>query len=236
MGKEQSIHAGHRQRLKQAMLASDFQGMSDINLLEAVLFYSIPRGNTNEIAHHLLETFGSVEAVFEADYHNLLQVQGIGPQSAFLIKLMSSTAKRIKTANPKKAIRIDSPTAAAQIFEPYFIGEKDETMLAMYLDNAGKFIAVEVLGSGVVNTVAMHNRKLVEGCIRTNCATVILAHNHPHGVPNPSNQDLSLTHRIREALRTIGVSLYDHMIYADGEWRCVRERDDYAMYLTKIQL
>lgn len=235
MAKEENIHAGHRQRLKQSLLASDFTGMSDINLLEAVLFYSIPRGDTNEMAHRLLEHFGSVQAVFEADYHNLLKVKGIGENSAFLIKLMSKTAKRIGIADTKKSVFITSTNLAADVFQPYFIGEKDEMMLAMYLDNAAKLIRVDKLGSGVVNAVSFHNRKLMEGALATNCVAVILAHNHPHGLPNPSGEDLRLTHNARESLRTIGVGLHDHMIYAEGEWRCISERPDAAKYLTVIK-
>ena len=235
MAKEASIHAGHRQRLRQSLLAADFNGMSDINLLEALLFYAIPRGDTNETAHRLLETFGSVASVFEADYRSLMQVEGVGENTAFLIKLMSKTAKRIGMAEVKKGIPITSPNLAAEVFRPYFIGEKDELMLAMYLDNAAKLIRVDKLGAGVVNTVNFHNRKLMEGALATNCAAVILAHNHPHGLPNPSSEDLRLTQTARESLRTIGVGLNDHMIYADGEWRCISELPNAAMYLTRTK-
>ncbi|MBR0414912.1 MAG: DNA repair protein RadC [Clostridia bacterium] len=236
MAKEANIHAGHRQRLRQSLLAADFSGMSDINLLEALLFYAIPRGDTNETAHRLLETFGSVAAVFEADYRSLMQVEGVGENTAFLIKLMCKTAKRIGMAEVKKAVPITTSELAAEVFQPYFIGEKDEIMLAMYLDNAARLIRVDKLGSGVVNSVSFHNRKLMEGALATNCVAVVLAHNHPHGVPNPSREDLRLTQNARESLRTIGVGLNDHMIYAEGEWRCISERPDAAQYLTKVIL
>ncbi|MBQ3431166.1 MAG: DNA repair protein RadC [Clostridia bacterium] len=234
--KQESIHSGHRQRLKQAMLEADFQGISDINLLEAVLFYSIHRGDTNEIAHRLLNAFGSVEAVFEASYDNLLKVQGIGAQSAFLIKLVSKTAKRISAVDTKKSVYVNDSNDAAEIMLSYFIGEKDERMIALYLDNNSKLIRAQVLAEGVANSVSFNNRKLMEGAIQTNCATVILGHNHPHGLPNPSKDDLRLTHMVRELLRPIDVLLYDHLIYADGNWRCVSELEDAAQYLSILEL
>ena len=95
MAKEDSIHSGHRRRLKESMLKSDFKGISDINLLEAILFYSVSRSDTNETAHKLLESFGSVEKVFEAHFEDLKNVPGIGDNSAFLIKLINETAKKI---------------------------------------------------------------------------------------------------------------------------------------------
>ncbi|MBR2591027.1 MAG: hypothetical protein IKE65_08925 [Clostridia bacterium] len=234
MGKE-NIHRGHRQRLKQAMLDSDFNGISDINLLEAVLFYSIHRSDTNEIAHHLLEAFGSVQAVFEASYDDLKKVAGIGEHSAFLIKLIGKTAKRISSVDTKKAVYVKDTNDAAQILYPYFIGEKDERMVAVFLDSQNKLIRAEVLGEGVVNSVSFDNRKLLEGAIHTNCATVVLAHNHPHGLPNASKDDLRLTQAVRELLRPIKVCLYDHLIYADGQWRCVSERADAAKYLSVLE-
>ena len=235
MAKNESIHSGHRQRLKESMLQSEFKGVSDVNLLEALLFYSIHRSDTNEIAHRLLEAFGSVEKVFEAHFDDLKHVEGIGDNSAFLIKLINASAKRIHAGTSKKAVYVTGTAAAADIFRPYFLGEKDEVMLALYMDNASKFIRVEILGRGVVNSVSVDNRKLLEGAIRTNATAVILAHNHPHGVPNPSREDMNLTRKMREVLASIQVSLIDHLIYADGNWRAVSERPDASAYLSKTK-
>ena len=233
MGKD-SIHAGHRGRLKQAMLQSNFAGVSDINLLEALLFYSIPRSNTNEIAHRLLQAFGSVDAVFEADYEDLLHVEGVGENSAFLIKLVNKTRKKMEL--PKKGTVITGAAGAADCFRPYFVGEKNEKMLALLLDNAGCFIKIVELGTGVINSVSFDNRKLMEAAMRCGCATVILAHNHPHGLPNPSGDDLRLTFNIREMLRPVGILLYDHLIYADGHWFCFSELKDASRYLSKVEV
>ena len=231
---QKNIHSGHRQRLKAAMLASEFKGISDINLLEAVLFYSIQRADTNETAHRLLEQFGSVKKVFEAHFDDLMNVPGIGEHTAFLIKLVNASAKKINAENPKKATFIKNNAIAAEVFEPYFLGEKDEVMLAMFADNAGRLIRVDVLNKGTVNSVSFDNRKLLEGAIRTNAATVFLAHNHPHGLPNPSKEDLKMTIRAKELLEDIHAKLYDHLIYADGHWYSFRERKDCLVYLSKI--
>lgn len=235
MEKKASVHSGHRQRLKEAMLKSDFQGASDINLLEAILFYSIRRSDTNETAHKLLEAFGAFEKVFEADEEDLKMVEGIGENSAFLIKLIGEATRRIHFGSEKKAVWIHGNADAARVLEPYFIGQKDEVLFAMYMDNGGKLIRVDKISTGSVNIVGMDNRKLLEGAIRTNAASVILAHNHPHGFPNPSREDLRLTAAVRDLLSTLRVDLYDHLITGGGEWRSVREREDALKYLSVIR-
>ena len=235
MAKQPSIHAGHRQRLKETMLKTDFQGASDINLLEAILFYSIHRADTNETAHKLLEAFGSFEKVFEANEEDLKMVEGIGENSAFLLKLIGEATRRIEQGSEKKAVFIHGNTDAAEVFKPYFLGQKDEVLFAMYLDNGGKLIRVDKISTGTVNMVNIDNRKLLEGAIRTNAASVILAHNHPHGFPNPSREDLRLTAAVRDLLETLHVDLYDHLITAGDEWRSVREREDALKYLSVIR-
>ena len=104
--------------------------------------------------------------------------------------------------SPKKGSIVGGTTGAAECFRPYFLAEKNEKMLALLLDNAGGFIKVVELGTGVIN----------------------------------SNDDLRLTHNIREMLRPVGIRLYDHMIYADGDWFCISEREDAARYLTRVDL
>lgn len=229
-----SIHSGHRQRLKNSMLESDFNGLSDINMLEALLFYSIPRGDTNPKAHYLIDTFGSVNGVFEAHYDDLKKVEGIGDNSAFLIKLVNRIAKRVHKMDDKKAVFIRDSNDAANCLRPYFIGERDEIMIAMYLDNMGRLISTEVLGTGVANKVNFDKRKLIEGISRTNAVTIILAHNHPHGAPNPSKEDLDLTQNVRNYIRELGVALYDHLINAGDEWRGIRELKDANLYLSPL--
>lgn len=230
MGEKENIHAGHRKRLKESMRESNFN-LSEINLLEALLFYSIPRGDTNEIAHNLLESFGSFRAIFEADIDDLKAVKGMGEHYAFLIKLVANINKR--AAVDKRNGKIFNNTGVAvKYLRPLFINEKDEVVLVMLLDNSRRLISVKELSRGRVNRANVDSRKLIEIAVRTNAAAIILAHNHPHGICQPSEEDLIMTSRLKTLLNEIGISLLDHLIFSNDEYTALRERKDFRLYLN----
>ena len=229
---DNQIHKGHRNRLKQNMIENDFN-VSDINLLESLLFYSVSRADTNETAHRLINAFGSVSAVLEADIEDIKSVEGVGENSAFLIKLVSKLGKRAISEKRNGKI-INSVGAAISVLRPVFLHEKDEIMVVILLDNSNRFIALKELARGTVNSASYDNRKLVEFAMRSNAAGVILAHNHPHGVAQPSGEDLDSTREARNLLNKIGVSLLDHVIFNDDSYTSIKERKDYRLYVNSI--
>lgn len=229
---DSQIHKGHRARLKKSMVESDFN-LSDINLLEALLFYSISRTDTNETAHRLLNAFGSVSAVMEADIEDIKSVEGVGENSAFLIKLVSKLGKRAISEKRNGKI-INSVGASISVLRPVFVHEKDELMVVVLLDNSNRLIAIKELARGTVNSASYENRKLVECAMRSNAAALILAHNHPHGVAQPSGADLDSTREARNLLNKIGVSLIDHVIFNDDSYTSIKERKDYRLYVNSI--
>lgn len=224
------MHKGHRSRLKENMLASDFN-VSDINLLEALLFYSVSRTDTNETAHRLINAFGSVSAVLEADIEDLKSVEGVGENSAFLIKLVSKIGKRA-ISEKRNGKLINNVGATISVLRPVFLHEKDEIMVVLLLDNSGRLISIKELARGTVNSAAYDNRKLIECAMRSNAASVILAHNHPHGVAQPSGADLDSTREARNLLNKIGISLLDHVIFNDDSYTSIKERKDYRLYVN----
>lgn len=229
---DDSIHNGHRKRLRQSMLDADFSGVQDNNLLEALLFYSVPMCDTNETAHKLINTFGSLGGVFEADYEDLISVSGVGENSAFLIKLVQRISK--ETNNKKKNAKqiIKGSMDAARIISGIFEGEKDEIMAAMFLDNSNRVISVKSIAKGHVNSVNVDNRKLLEAAVRCNASSVILAHNHPHGSAIPSDADLCMTRNLRNLLSGIDIRVIDHIIFADGEFCAVSSRKDSEKFIS----
>lgn len=226
-----SVHSGHRERLKQSFVNSDFNGGSDVNKLEALLFYSIPRMNTNVTAHNLINSFGSLKAVFEADYEDILSVDGVGANSAFLIKLINNISKTLAMPDNREKV-VKGVNSAAKALSPYFIGEKDEVIIAMFLNNSGGIIKIKVLAKGSVNSVQLDGRKLLENAMRTNASQIILAHNHPHGLAAPSAADLDLTRSMRNLLNTINIKLVDHVIFSDREFFNVSGMEDAKKYIN----
>lgn len=230
MSGKENIHAGHRKRLKSSMLEANFN-LSDINLLEALLFYSIPRGDTNEIAHNLMTAFGSFRAIFEADIEDLTSVDGIGEHSAFLIKLVANINK--KTVIDKRIGKAyTNAGATVKVLRPLFINEKDEVVMAMFLDNSNRLIRIKELSRGNVNQATIDNRKIVEYAVRTNAAAIILAHNHPHGTCQPSDIDLIMTRNVKELVNKIGINLLDHFVFSNDSYSSFRERKDCRLYIN----
>ena len=229
---DNQIHKGHRSRLKESMLENDFN-VSDINLLEALLFYSVSRADTNETAHRLINSFGSLSGVFEADIEDIKSVVGVGDNSAFLIKLVSKIAK--KSISSKRSGKVINSTAVTvSILRPVFLHEKDELMVALLLDNSHRLIVIKELARGTVNSAMYDVRKLLEYAMRYNAVAVILAHNHPHGIAQPSQADLESTRQARNLLNKIGINLLDHIVFNDDSYTSFKQRKDCRLYINKL--
>jgi len=211
------LHDGHRKRLIQRFLEEDLDSFEPHNVLELVLFYAIPRKDTNELAHVLMHTFGSLKGVFDAPYEDLLKVEGIGPNAATLIKLVPSLS-RAYYSSTQRSVTLDTSEKSGEYFLPYFIGQTEEVVRLACLDAGGKVISNQILHRGSVNAAEVNIRKIVNLALRNNAVGVILAHNHPAGVALPSDEDVATTKSIRDALIPMGILLMDHIIVADQDY------------------
>lgn len=191
---------------------------NDVNVLELLLFYAIPRKDTNEIAHALLDHFGSLDRVFEASIPELEAVPGVGESSALLISLIPQIMRRYLMVKGSCVSTISGSADAGKYLVPRLMFEKDEKLLLLCLDAKKSVISCINLGSGVVNAVDVNVRKVVENAVRHRANTVILAHNHPGGVALPSREDERLTIEIAAALKLVGIPLVDHIIVAGDDY------------------
>ena len=191
---------------------------NDLNVLELLLFYAIPRKDTNEIAHTLLDHFGSLDRVFEASIPELEAVPGVGESSALLISLIPQIMRRYLMVKGSCVSTITGSAEAGKYLVPRLMFEKDEKLLLLCLDTKKSVIACVNLGSGVVNAVDVNVRKVVENAVRHRANTVILAHNHPGGVALPSREDERLTIEIAAALKLVGIPLVDHIIVVGDDY------------------
>ena len=191
---------------------------NDVNVLELLLFYAIPRKDTNELAHALLDHFGALDKVFEASVPELEAVPGIGENTALLISLVPQITRRYLMEKGSCLSTIASSADAGSYLVPRLMFEKDEKLLLLCLDAKKSVISCINLGSGVVNAVDVNVRKVVENAVRHRANTVILAHNHPGGVALPSREDERLTIEIAAALKLVGIPLVDHIIVAGDDY------------------
>ena len=221
---EENIHKGHRERLRERFRENGLKPFSDVEAIELLLFYALPRCNTNEIAHRLLKRFGSYKAVMEADISELKSVEGVGESAALLIRLVSETNARYLSSERgggRNVLR--STEAAGEYLVPLFAYAKDELAFALSINSVGGIIRCHQLASGMINRVEFSARQIVEIAIRDNAAYIILAHNHLSDVALPSRADVAATTLIADTLASIGVCLVDHIIVSGEEYVSMRE-------------
>lgn len=210
------IHDGHRQRLRKRFLASP-SSFEDHELLELLLFYIYPRVNTNEIAHNLLNRFGSLKGVLDAGIPALTQVQQIGDNAALFFRVVSETLSRYKLEYPKSINAIDSHETLARYLCSLFAGTDNEVTYLLLFDSKNKLISCTNIGEGYSCGNVLSMRTITTLTMNSNAASAIVVHNHPNGKAIPSGEDLAATNNINTVMSLNGVKLIDHFIIAGNE-------------------
>ena len=204
--------------MRQRFMTGGLDAFADHEILELLLYYAIPRRDTNPIAHALMERYGSLPAVLAAPMEDLKRTEGIGESAAVLLHLVPQVCRRARLAQVGEDQVLNSSERAGAYLLECFDGESREVIYQLCLDRKGKLLACKRLGEGSVASADLDVRRLVENAILTGASAVILAHNHPSGVALPSDGDYTATMRVRAALNAIGIELADHIIVADGDF------------------
>jgi DNA repair protein RadC len=216
---KRDFHRGHRERMRDRFIKEGLDNFEPHLILELMLYYAIPQKDTNILAHRLLESFnGSFMRVLDAPLEELIKVDGIGMNTAVLIKMFPEVCRRYLLETSETGKIVKSSEDAAKHMIPMFFGKNFECVALMCLDAKGKVLFCDCVFEGSVNAAAVSVRRVVEICVRYTTTDVIVSHNHPGGVAIPSEQDVMVTRRIAEALRTVGVRLLDHLIIAGNDW------------------
>ena len=213
-----SVHDHHRERLRERFLKEGLDGFAPHQVLEMLLFYCIPRVDTNTLAHELLNRFGSLTAVLEASPSELMKVKGIGPNAACFLSFSAAFCRyyMIDRANNNGQCLLTVEEWSGHL-EPYFLGKTNEAVYLLCLDVKGKPLSCNIISEGSVNSAGIQIRKVVEAALSMNASFAVLAHNHPSGLAFPSGDDVETTKMVASALRTVDVGLLDHIIFADDD-------------------
>ena len=211
------IHDGHREKKRQQFLQHGLDAFADHEVLELLLFYAIPRKDTNPIAHQLMDHFGSLDRVLSASVEELCQVEGIGPSAALLITLLPQISRRAALQSMEREVILNSVEAMGRYCLTLAGNSREEEFYLICLDAKGKVTGRSRLGDGAA-AVSVNLRKVAELVLRHNAYAVVLTHNHPSGMALPSRDDLLATQQIEQLLRNMGVMLLDHIITADGDF------------------
>lgn len=211
------VHDGHRRRKKEQFLRTGLDGFADHEVLELLLYYAIPRRDTNELAHRLLERFGSLQGVFDAPAEELEKVEGMGENAAILLTLLPAASRRAHS-EARCETALGSVEACGRYFTALLAHERREVLYEACLDAKGKLLACKKLSRGGADSAPMPLRQVVENALLANASAVVLAHNHPSGVALPSQSDCHATLRVRDALQTMDIRLVDHLVVADEDF------------------
>lgn len=213
----EEVHKNHRARIRERFMEHGLDNFADHEVLELLLYYAIPRGDVNPLAHRLINEFGSLASVLEAMPADLCKVQGVGESVAAFLHVMPSMFQRYQLSKIKEKC-YDTPEKLAVFLMSYYTGKPRELATAILLDNSCRLIRICEVGEGSPSAVKVNVRQLMQCALQYNAANVVLAHNHPRGECRPSRADISQTSHLRELLKKINVSLVDHIIVAEDQW------------------
>lgn len=215
--KKKNVHEGHRERMRNKYVNKGIEVFEQHEILEMLLFYAIPRKNTNDIAHRLLEACGSLSAVFDAPIDILMQ-QGLSYNAAVLLHMIPDLSRAYQSNKFDNEEKIITDENIGKKMVHLFAGKNEECVYAFFLDAKGKEKYSGIISKGDASSAPLFSKDIVSIAARCKAVTVIIAHNHPSGVAFPSRADLEATADIADALDTIGIHLADHIIVADRDY------------------
>lgn len=213
-----NIHQGHRDKMRQRFLVTGLRGFADHEALELLLYYALPRQDTNQLAHELMNRYRTLSAVLHAPIEDLRQVDGIGECAAILLKLVSELVQKARVQDLSRELICDSSERVGEYLLECFDGARNEQIFELCLDKKGKLLTSRQLTEGGANFAELDIRKVVENALLSSASAVILSHNHPSGIALPSQADYVATEQAYWALKAVGIALVDHIIVADDDF------------------
>lgn len=211
-----SLHDGHRERVKQKFLQNGFEGFSDHEILEMLLFYAVPRRDTNEIAHKLINSCGSLSAVFDAPVSMLVNC-GVSENTAVFIKSINEVAKAYLSDKFYNHAKLYSSDFLHQKLVTSFMGLHEEHVIIVLFDARGHEVFYGFISEGSFSMTELRCRKIIDLAMKYQARAAVVSHNHPSGIARPSASDIESTVFLRKALDAVDIRLLDHVIVADTD-------------------
>ena len=212
--KSSNIHENHRTRVKEKFENNGLNGFADHEVLELLLFYSIPQADTNPTAHKLINRFGSLKNVFDASMENLLSIDGVGKHTATLIKLIPEIMRFYNIDSARNITELSNQHLAKAFVSHLFKTSTVEEFYVICLNAKNEVMDMKEMGTGTGSRVDIQIRKITDYVIRNNCDRIIITHNHPQGEASPSNDDINMTKTLFNSCVLNDIDILDHIIYS----------------------
>jgi DNA repair protein RadC len=216
-GNDAPLHSGHRDRLRQRFLAGGSEALPDYELLELLLFMSVPRRDTKLLAKELLNAFGgSFAELIAAPPERLREVGGLTENSVIALKVVEAAAQRLARGRVMGRPAISSWDALLDYCSARMARAPIEEFRVLYLDRKNMLIADEAQSRGTVDHAPVYPREVVKRALELGASALILVHNHPSGDPTPSRSDIAMTREIVAAAKSLQIEVHDHLVIGRG--------------------
>jgi DNA repair protein RadC len=220
---EKEMKKGHRMRLKQKYITAGVEVFSDYEVIELLLSYAIQRRDTKPLAKELIQTFGSIKGIIDADLSDLKKIDGISEHTAILFKLTKELSSLYLKEKAREKIQISCTSELINFCRTTLGGKKDEEFWVIYLNVQNRIIEFERLQKGTVDQAFVYPRQILENALRKKASAIILVHNHPSGSVRPSDADIRITNTIREKALILEIAVHDHIIIGNDNIFSFRE-------------
>ncbi len=219
-----NLHRGHRLRMKRRFRDSGLENFADHEVIELLLYFGISVKNTNELAHTLMNKFGSLSGVFDAKYEDLLKIEGISEHTATLITLIPAMAKRYSLDKVRKKSVYICAEDCAEMVITHFIGATKEHLEVFLFDSAGRLINHATLHKGSLTATAINLELLGEFIFENKAASFLISHNHPGGNLDPSREDIIVTKEIYSRFKALRKNLMGHILVCGNQYIDILEQ------------
>lgn len=224
----ENSHTGHRKRLRQELTQQDFhESIPDYKILEALLFYGIPQKDTNQLAHLLINTFGSLGAVLEADAYDLFQVKGMTERAVTLIKMILPLSRRYHSEKYKVKHQFRSVEEIGDFLKAKHFGYNKEVFMVTTFTDEGCMIACDIINKGDANSVSLSVKAVVQAVLKHNAPCVIISHNHISKSALPSKNDIQTTKTLFYTLKQMNIRLLDHIIISENDYVSMAQSEEH---------
>lgn len=224
---------GHRKRMRKTYITNGIDFMEDHNVLELFLSLVIPQKDVKPLAYELMNHYGSLENVLNADVEDLMQVKGIGESSAVALSLISDINSRVNLNRNKGVKRLSNSIISQKYVKNILECEDNEKLIMITLDNSLSIIKTHTISDGDVNSLKVEPKKMLEDVIRDKAASIVIAHNHPHGRAIPSAADINFTLDTIQLMRKLDVRVNDHIVVGENETLSMNNDMRYMIYFDK---
>nr|WP_317358793.1 JAB domain-containing protein [uncultured Tyzzerella sp.] len=222
-----NLHANHRKRVRARFInEGSLDNFEEHQILELLLFYAVPRRDTNELAHRLIIEYGNLYNLMNAKPEDIIKRCKVSETTAVLISMLPYVFRRFLNSNFNvKGPKIDSFNSAYKYLKSLLVGKTFESFYMLCL-NINKELVKEVkISDGVTNSTVVYMEKVVGDALLFNSSFVIIGHNHPNGNNKPSNADVEVTMKIRNALEYVNIKVLDHIIICNDDYFSFAKKD-----------